>query len=234
MPDPKTRCLIVDDEPLAIQVLLAHAGKVSDLDVVETCSSALAAFEALRRHAIDLVFLDIQMPELTGIELVRSLENPPAVIFTTAHRDFAVEGFELDVVDYLLKPVSLPRFLRAVDKYRRLRAPATPHGADPTPALLTVRADRQTVQIPLDAIRFIESLSDYTKIHTAAKPVVTREKISELERRLEPHGFVRIHRSFIVPLQGIVAFTADRVDIGGQILPIGRSYRHAARARLNP
>lgn len=234
MTDPKTRCLIVDDEPLAIEVIRSHAGKVSDLDVVDACSSAIAAFEVIRKQSIDLVFLDIQMPELTGIELVRSLEHPPAVIFTSAHRDFALEGFELDVVDFLLKPVSLPRFLRAVDKYRRLRAPDVLSLHDLSPVMLTVRADRKTHQIPIGDIQYIESLSDYTKIHAGAKPVVTREKIGDLERRLEPHGFVRIHRSFLVPISGIVAFTAEAVDIGGRTLPIGRSYRQATRDRLRP
>jgi DNA-binding LytR/AlgR family response regulator len=231
----KTRCLIVDDEPIAIKVIQSHLAKVPDVEVVATCMNALEAFEIVRKQAVDLIFLDIQMPELTGLDFVKALEHPPRVIFTTAYREFALEGFEVDAVDYLLKPVSLPRLLRAVDKYRRLRdagAGEDPQAA-PTPGqYLTVRVDRQTLQIRLDDIRYIESLSDYVKIHVQGRAVVSKERISRLADRLAAYGFMRIHRSFLVPVAGVTSFTADEVHVGSQALPIGRTYKQAVLERM--
>ena len=231
----KTRCLLVDDEPLALTVLQSHLDKVPDIDIVATCTNALEAFDIVRKHPIDLIFLDIQMPELTGIGFVKALENPPKIIFTTAYREYALEGFELDVVDYLLKPISLPRLLRAINKYRRLfeadggEAPKAP---TPQSHYLTVRADRQTVKIRLDDIRYIESLSDYVKIHTSGRAIVSKQRISQLAEKLSPHGFLRIHRSFLVPLTQITAFTPDQVSVGGSTLPISRSYKQAVLEQL--
>jgi len=235
MSQKKTRCLIVDDEPIAVRVIRSHLEKIPDMEVVATCQDALEAFEQIGRTEVDLIFLDINMPELSGIELIRSLESPPRVIFTTAHREFALEGFELDVVDYLLKPVSLPRMLKAIDKYRRSaeasREPTEgPGGSDPL--YLTVRSNRENVKVRLDDIRFIESLSDYTKFHTSGKSLVTKRKISHLEEELSDAGFIRIHRSFLVPVARITSYTGDSVTVGDAVLPISRSYKESVLSRL--
>ena len=227
------KCMIVDDEPLAIRVIETHLNKVPDVVIKATCRSALEAIQVVQRQSIDLVFLDIQMPELTGIDFIKSLEHPPSVIFTTAHREFAVEGFELDVVDYVLKPVSLPRLLRALEKYRRQFAEigsSTPQGADSL--VLSVRSNRKTVRISIETIDFIESLSDYVKIHTNGKPIVCKERISRMAEKLEPEGFIRIHRSFLVPVAKISSFSTDEVVIKGQSLPVSRSYRNQVKLYL--
>ena len=236
MNESTTKCLIVDDEPLAVRVIQSHLEKITDMEVAATCHSALDAFDVLRRQSIDLVFLDIQMPELTGIEFIKALDRPPSFIFTTAYRDYALDGFELDAIDYLLKPVSLPRLLKAIDKYRR-QSLSRPGTNDVSHARgnqqLTVRANRQNVNVQLDEILYIESLSDYTKIHTTKTVLVCRERISHLEDRLASEGFLRIHRSFIVPVNRVTSFTAEEVTIGTQSLSISRSYRQKVRERLS-
>jgi DNA-binding LytR/AlgR family response regulator len=174
------------------------------------------------------------MPELTGIGLAETLAPPPRVVFTTAHRDYALQGFELDAVDYLLKPIGLPRLVRAIEKYRRL------HPADaPTPApdeadapMLNIRVNRRTVRVALPAIRYIESLSDYVVIHTDSDAHTTKERISDLAEQLAPHGFLRIHRSFLVAPRHVDAFTAQEVQIGDRTLSVSRTYRKRAMARL--
>ncbi len=226
------RCIIVDDEPLAIKVIASHLNKVSDIEIVATCTDAIAAYEIIQKQQIDLVFLDIQMPELTGIELVKTLEFPPKVIFTTAFRDYALEGFELDVVDYLLKPVSLPRLLRALDKYRRLLPRPAASPAETHRQFLTVRSNRQTRRIPLEEILFIESLSDYVQIHTTAANIITKEKISSLSEKLASDEFLRIHRSFLVSIKSITSFTADTVQVNQHTLPVSRSYRKSVKDRM--
>jgi len=205
------------------------------MEVVDTCENAIEAFERVRELDVDLVFLDINMPELSGVDFVRALESPPRIIFTTAHREYAVEGFDLDVVDYVLKPVSLPRLLKAIDKYRRvtLAEPAATARAEAAePAYFTVRSNRENVKLRIDDIRYIESLSDYTKFHTSGKPVVTKRKISHLEEELAEHGFLRIHRSFLVPVSHVTAYTGDSVSIGEVTLPVSRSYKQAVMTRL--
>jgi len=234
------RCLIVDDEPIAAKVIRTHLEKVPDVVIVAICGNALEAFDLVRKEAVDLLFLDIQMPQLTGLDFVQALEHPPAVIFTTAYRDYAVEGFDLDAVDYLLKPISLPRLLRAVDRFRTLQAlkeaaqqdaPQALQAPHPLPTL-NVRANRQVVKIPLGDILFVESLSDYLKIHTPGRTVVTKQRISRLETRLTPHGFLRIHRSFLVAVSKITAFTAEHVQVGTHTLPISRSYKQTVLGHL--
>ena len=228
----KIYCLIVDDEPLAVQVIATHLEKVSDVEIVATCTSAIKAYELIQSEHIDLVFLDIQMPELTGIDLIKTLEHPPRVIFTTAYRDYAIEGFDLDVVDYLLKPVSLPRLLRALDKYRRLPPSSNPTATDNEDAHLVVRSNRKTVRLALKDILYIESLSDYVNIHMGDEVVTSKERISNLEKKLEEAGFLRIHRSFLVATDKISAFSTDEVQIGQTALPISRSYKQAVKQFL--
>ncbi len=225
------RCLIIDDEPIAIRVLQAHLRKIQDVEIIGQCTNALEALRLVRGEAVDLVFLDIEMPQLTGIGFVEALERPPRFVFTTAHRDYALRGFELDAVDYLLKPISLPRLLRAVEKYRRIRSIAHEEKPEEQQAL-HIRVDRRTVLVDLPDIQYIESLSDYVLIHTAAQTYTTRLRITDLEEQLKPHGFVRIHRSFLVAVRHIDAFTSKEVQVGSRTLPVSRTYRQESLPRF--
>lgn len=247
----KLRCLIVDDEPPAIKVLLSYAENMDNLEVVGTCFNALEAMQALKQQAVDLIFLDIKMPRLLGTEFIRTLRNPPKVIFTTAHKDYAVEGFDLDAVDYLLKPFSFERFLKAMNKvYGNNDMPSAdsaamkatgslitpPHTGNlitptPTPptggAFLYFRVDRKMVRVELDEIVYIESLKDYSRIvRTIQKPLVMKKSISSIEKMLPENQFIRIHRSFIVAIPKVTAYTQHDVEIGGREIPIGKLYRH--------
>ena len=230
------RCLIVDDEPIAIRVLQAHLGKMPEVEVVATCTNALEALRLVRREAVDLAFLDIEMPELTGIGFVEALAHPPRFVFTTAHRDYALQGFELDAVDYLLKPIGFPRLLRAVEKYRQIQGAGHEGSASEADEgegrALNIRTGRRTVRVDLPEIRYAESLSDYVKIHTAAQTHASKLRISDLEEQLAPHGFLRIHRSFVVAVRHVEAFTPKEVQVAGQRLPVSRTYRKQVLARL--
>ena len=228
------RCLIIDDEPIAIRVVVNHLGSVPDVEVVATCTHVAEALTVLRREKIDLVFLDIDMPEVTGIEFVESLVDPPALIFTTAHRDYALRGFELDAVDYLLKPIGFPRLNRAVEKYRRGRSvddvPDAPK-ADP-PALVHLQVDRRTVRVDPADIAYVESLSDYVIVHTDDAPLTSRLRLGDLEAQLAPFRFIRVHRSYLVPIRRVESFTTSNLQIGEATLPIGRTYRHRVMEAL--
>jgi len=233
----KIRCLIVDDEPPAIKVLLSYIENIENLDVAGTCFNALEAMQVLQQQPVDLIFLDIKMPRLLGTEFIRTLRNPPKVIFTTAHKDYAVEGFDLDAVDYLLKPFSFERFLKAINKIGGTSpipgATIPPHVAETTAPSLTqgsflyFRIDRKMTRVELDEILYIESLKDYSRIvRTGQKPLVMKKPISSIEEMLPENQFVRIHRSFIVAIQKVSAYTQHHIEVGDQELPIGKLYRH--------
>jgi len=238
--EKKIVCLAVDDEPPALDILKKYISAVSSLELAGTCNNAVEALNVLQSRNIDLLFLDIQMPQLLGTDLIRSLNRPPKVIFTTAHRKFAVEGFELDATDYLLKPISFTRFLKAVNKVLGggdLQA-EPPQRTDPQPeppsrahshpradAFLHLRTDRKTVQIALDDILYIESIRDYIKVVTRSKTVISKQSISSLEDLLPRDAFIRIHRSYIVSLSKIESYTSELVEIARQELPISRMYR---------
>ncbi|MGB0524761.1 MAG: LytR/AlgR family response regulator transcription factor [Flammeovirgaceae bacterium] len=222
------KCLIIDDEPLAIQIITQHLEQLPDFELVHTFQNPIDGFNFLKTTPIDLLFLDIQMPLLTGIDLIKSLENPPPIIFTTAHRNYAIESYELDVVDYLLKPIAFTRFFKAINKFKSLRqipVPSTPiQHAEPTNDHLYVNANKRYIKVLFAQINYVESIKDYIRIHSGDQTIITKEKISEFEQKL-PHGFLRIHRSFIVNLAKISAFTSKDVEIGEQEIPIGESYK---------
>jgi len=226
----KLRCLLVDDEPPALEVLQAHLREVAHLELVGTCDNALEAFGILQEQPIDLLFLDIKMPKMLGTDFLRSLRHPPQVIFTTAYREYAYEGFELDAVDYLLKPVSLERFLKAVAKAGKTEAPAAPLpeptlAANPD-AFLYFRIDRKMVKVVLRDILYVEGLKDYVKIHlTTGPPLIVKQTINGMEEKLSESNFLRIHRSFIVALDKIRTYSARHVEIAKDELPIGRLFR---------
>lgn len=226
----KINCLAVDDEPPALQVIEKYVSSIPLLQLAATCSNAVDALAVLQNNQIDLLFLDIQMPQILGTDFMRTLVNPPKVIFTTAFRKYAVEGFDLDAVDYLLKPISFERFLKAVNKVMHANIPITDSPAM-APAskeneFIYLRADRKNIKINLEDILFIESLKDYIKVVTKEKTIVTKQSISSLEENLPAKLFARIHRSFIVSVNKIESFTPELIQIAKYELPISRSYRH--------
>jgi DNA-binding LytR/AlgR family response regulator len=226
----KTKCLIVDDEPLARGLIRNHLEKLDNFEIIAECSDAMKALEALHNHKIDLMFMDIQMPQITGIEFLKTLKHPPQVIITTAYRDYAIEGFELDVVDYLLKPITFERFLKAVNKYFQVLGNEQP--AFPSPSTVQedvyiyVKENKRVVKLLLNDILYIEGLSEYVKIHTTDKRIVTKTSMSAMEEKLPETEFLRIHKSYIVSLRKIEAFTATSIEIAGKELPVGRSYKN--------
>jgi len=222
----------VDDEPPAIEVIKKHISLVPSLELSAACINAVTALEVLQQYHIDLLFLDIQMPQILGTDFIRTLKAPPKVIFTTAFRKFAIEGFELDAVDYLLKPISFERFLKAVNKITEAFA----KNDDPIEPLekkkengdlfIYFRADRKVFKIAVGDILFVESLKDYIKVVTIDKTIVTKQSISSLEEMLPMDAFARIHRSYIVSLKKIDSYTLDHIEIANQELPVSRMYRH--------
>lgn len=225
-------CLIVDDEPLARQLLTEYVRKVPYLELVEVCADALAAMEVLRRQPVDLLFLDIQMPEITGLTLLKVLQQKPLVVLTTAYSEYALESYELDVVDYLLKPISFDRFLRAVEKagLRRGGAPLPlpePMGKETSPTYIFVKDGTKLVKIRLADILYVEGLKDYVAIHTRQQKIVTLQRLKNLETQLPPGRFIRIHHSYIVSLEGIDSVHKDKVQVGQVFLPTSDTYRKA-------
>jgi len=233
----KFRCLLVDDEPPALEILRTYITSTPMLEIAGECSHALAAFEFLQLNRVDLIFLDVQMPRLLGTDLLKSIPNPPKVIFITAHRDYAVEGFELGVVDFLLKPYSFDRFLRAVHKVldleQRNQLPNKEPALTQTDRFLYVRADRKMVKVMVDDIQYIESLKDYLRIIVGEQQVITKQTISALEEMLPENDFMRIHRSFIVSLKKIDSYNQHAVFIGKTELPVGPLYKQEIKKRLS-
>lgn len=222
-------CLIVDDEPLAIKVLEAHIANIPSLVVGDTCGNAFTAMDILRQGKTDLMFLDIHMPKLMGHEFLRTLRSPPKVIFTTAYREYALDAFELDALDYLLKPVTLERLLKAVNKLGQPIVADEKQEAAIVEAegFVYFRAERKMVKVKYTDMVYVESMKDYVKIiRVNEKPLLVKQSISSLAEVLPANLFLRVHRSFIVALDKIAAFTNHDVEIGGREIPIGRLYSH--------
>ncbi|HVV05119.1 MAG TPA: LytTR family DNA-binding domain-containing protein [Puia sp.] len=230
-------CLAVDDEPPALDVVTRYISAIPHLHLAGACSNAVQALAMLQQQSIDLLFLDIQMPRILGTQFLRTLKNPPKVIFTTAYRKFAVEGFELDAVDYLLKPITFQRFLKAVNKVMDLPGQDTPPTPSPaknnSPEFIHIRADRKMQKVAIDDIIYIESLRDYSKIVTRSKKIITRQPISSIENNLPADSFIRIHRSYLVSIRKIESYTNEFVEIAQQELPIGRMYRLSLLSALS-
>ena len=236
----KIRCLLIDDEPFAREVLKQHLSKVDALELAGTCTNALEAIDFLQKQHVDLLFLDIQMPQLLGTTFFRTLKNPPKVIFTTAFRKYAVEGFELDAVDYLLKPISFERFLKAVNKI--FHSDMAPEGISTTllettataPApFLYFRVDKKMVKILINDILYIESVKDYIRIVMENRTVLTKYVLSSLEEILPPDTFLRIHKSYIVAIRKIDSYKAGTIAVGKYELPVGRVFKHEVSRVLN-
>lgn len=233
----KLSCLIIEDEPLAAELLEDYVNQVSFLDLKGICKDALFALERLETEAIDVIFLDIHLPKLKGLEFLRSLKQKPQTILTTAYHQYALEAFEEEVVDYLMKPIAFPRFLKAVNKLKRESRDST-SSSPPSELAQSSRpfhffaVNKKKVKVFFDEILYVESLKDYARICTAEQEVITRMPISELEEMLQAHGLLRIHRSFIVAVDKIRAYSATEVEVGGKTLPIGRSYKELVGQRM--
>ena len=223
------RYIVIDDEQLSRKLIVSHAAKVDSLVFAGECSNAIDGANLLRKTRVDIIFLDIQMPELTGLEFIKTLKAPPAIVLTTAHREFAADAFELDVVDYLVKPISFERFLKAVNKltlYHQANEPSeTP---SEVPGMIYVKADRKVFPVELGEILYIESLDNYVKVHLRNRTITTRENITQFEAMLPSTQFVRIHRSFIVSRKHIESISSETVQISGKELPIGRAFKQTA------
>jgi len=225
------KCIIVDDEPLAIQIIEGYISRVPQLKLCGTCSDAMEAFQLLGSTKVDLMFLDIEMPGLTGIDFLKSITDRPQVIFTTAYREYAFDSYEVGVVDYLLKPVSFSRFFKAISKYQQLNTPSgqavvTPQKTQLDGGSIYVYADKKNVKVYFSDIRYIESIKDYVRLHLEDKNVVSKDTISRYEASL-PSQFIRVHRSYIVNTEHITAFTHQDIEIGDKEIPIGASYKRS-------
>ncbi len=222
----KIRCLIVDDEPLAIQLLQKHIAQLEFFEVAGTCQNAIQALALLNKQTIDLLFIDIKMPQLSGLDLLKTLRNPPKTILTTAYREFALDGFELGVVDYLLKPITFDRFFKSVERYLNTANYAMPEVfSSSEEQFVYLKSGHKFFKLNTQDILYAESLKDYVQVHTRDQVIVSKYKISDLENELNGKGFLRIHRSFIVNLKHVTAFTSNDVEIGKLELPIGETYK---------
>jgi two-component system LytT family response regulator len=222
----KIKCLLVDDEPLALQLLQKHIAQLDFFEVAGTCSNAVKALELLNRYDIDLLFLDIRMPQISGVELLKTLRNPPRTILTTAYREYALDGYDLDVVDYLLKPVTFDRFFKAVEKYLRSSNQPSPELLSSSePQYIYLKSGYKYYKTDVKDIVYAESKKDYVHVYTKEKVIVSKYKLGDLEKELEGKGFLRIHRSYMVNLQHMTAFTANDIEIGSIELPVGDNYR---------
>ena len=235
-------CIIVEDEPLARQLLEQYVRKVPHLELLKAFSNPLEALDFLRNNEVDILFSDIQMPEITGITLLKILQKKPLIILTTAYSEYAIEGYELDVIAYLLKPITFEKFLKAVEKATQLKSEKQPlieekkslyteGGTAPIPAdiqqFIFVKDGTKLVKIRLPDILYIEGLKDYVSIYTREKKIVTLQTLKSLETQLPDNQFIRIHNSYIVSLEGIDAIDKERVQIGKSFLPISDTYRKA-------
>lgn len=220
--------IIVDDEPLAIEVIETYLSQFPELKLKAKCSNAVEAFEALESAEIDLMFLDIQMPQISGIDFLKSLKNPPKVIFTTAFSNFAVEGFELNAVDYLLKPFSLERFSKAVQKFLEIytkKENKTTLLSEDEPDYIFVKADKKLIKVRFEDIFYVEGLKDYVMLHTPTGRIVTLQTMKSLEEKLPSDIFIRVHRSYIVNLKLIELLEANSVLVNKKKIPIGKNYK---------
>jgi DNA-binding LytR/AlgR family response regulator len=233
----KTRCLIVDDEPLARELIRGHIQKLENFEVVAECDNAMKAMDSLRSHHVDLMFLDIKMPQMTGIDFLKTLKKPPKVIITTAFSQYALDGFELDVVDYLMKPVTFERFFKSINKFFQSSATDTVeieggNGINEE-AFIYVKENKKIIKIYLKEIHFIEGLNEYIRIHTDNRRVVVKSSLHSIEERLPSEQFIRIHKSYIISIPRIRAFNATTIELENAKLRIGRNYKNQVFSALH-
>jgi len=229
----KIRCLIVDDEPVALDIPKNHISKIDFLEIVQACRNATEAFNSISSSEIDLIFLDINIPGISGIAFAKSINKDIKIIFTTAYREFAIEGFDLHAADYLLKPISYERFLDAVNNFRDIYSiKATIDQPGSSADFFFVKIDRKMHKIDFQKILWIESLSDYLKIETTEGTKVTRETISSIEEKLPNSQFLRIHRSYIIAIDKIESYSNEELIIRNNSIPISRTYKEKIIKKL--
>lgn len=233
----KFNCLILEDEPLAAEVLQDYINQIPFLECSQVCRDGIYALQVLQSKKIDVLFLDIHLPKIKGLDFLRTLPRPPQVIITTAYRDYALDGYELNVVDYLLKPISFNRFVTAVNKLKNIndKNDAIPPAAGATqhePAFLLININKKRIKVPGTDILYIESRREYVNIVTSTQSYLTKCTITEMEMQLGNINFLRVHRSFLVAIDKIGAFTATAVELGSHTIPIGRSYRENVQTIL--
>jgi DNA-binding LytR/AlgR family response regulator len=233
----KLRCLLIDDEPPALKVLANYISNINGLEIVAQCKNAIEALDILHEKAVDVIFLDIKMPKLLGTEFLKNLSHPPKVIFVTAYRDYAIDGYDLDAVDYLVKPVSFERFFKAITKLNRIigKEPITTsieYKSDSKP-FVYLKVDRDMKKVFINDILYIESWKDYIKLFlTSGKNLLVKQSISAMENLLSEHKFLRIHRSYMVSLDKISGYNGLSVQLSDNEIPIGRLYKQAVMERL--
>ncbi len=227
----KTKCVIIDDEPLAIEVIESYINKMNDLELTGKFTNPIIAFEKIRSDTPDLIFLDIEMPELSGIDFIRTLANPPAIIFTTAYREYALEGFELEALDYLLKPVSFERFLRAINKYYKIysspvQTKITEQLPGPEQEYIYIKENKKAVKVFLRDILYLESLKDYVKVVCKECKIITKSTMNHFGEILPEEKFLRIHRSTIIARSAIKTVSHSMIETGNRQFTIGRNYKN--------
>ncbi len=225
-------CLVIDDEAPALRILVDFIDSLPHLKLVAACPNAIEALQQIQQHQIDLLFLDIQMPQILGTDFIRSLPHPPKVIFTTAYRKYAVDGFDLNAVDYLLKPISFDRFLKAVNKVMNIHLTTLQANqntgdkvATPFPDYIILRTDRRNIKVYLKEINYIESVKDYVKVVLDKSTFLTKMTIQNIEKTLPPENFIRVHRSFIIHISKIHNFSNGLITISAITIPVSRTYR---------
>ena len=233
----KYTCLIVDDEQLARKLLEEFVAKVPMLELKGMCKNPLEAMDILKSEHIDIMFLDIQMPELTGVEFIKTLQYKPATIFTTAYSEYALEGYELDVIDYLVKPFPLDRFIKAVNKAiefidLKRSAGKIDQGNNLDSNYILLHADHKIYKVNLDDIQYIEGLKEYVSYYTKEKRIIVLQSLKSIEESLPSNKFIRVHRSYIVPISRIKTLDGNQVQIGDKLIPIGRSYKEEVLKRV--
>lgn len=226
------RCFILDDEPLAVRVIEQHLSGFQQIDVCGTSTDPVEALPRIKTLQPDLLFVDIQMPDISGLELIASLRQRPEIIITTAYREYAVDGFELDVLDYLIKPIPFPRFVTAIEKFLNVRQKAADAPEKVSPEYILVKADRKTIRLRLSDILYIEGVKDYVKIVLTGQTIMTKVSIGHFLAELPGDQFIQVHKSFIVPIERITAYTAHDVEIGKVEIPIGRSFKDGVMSVL--
>jgi DNA-binding LytR/AlgR family response regulator len=232
------RCLVIDDEPPAREIIRRYIQEVPHLELMGECGNALDALVRLQQTPVDLLFLDIRLPQLSGTDFLKALRQPPKVIFTTAYQEYALEGYELDAVDYLLKPIRFDRFIKAINKaFQQTGHKAIPEQAPvienhQQDSFVYFRADRKMVKVMLSDILYVESMKDYVKVVMTGGTLITKQSITSVEAMLPDKLFIRSHRSFIVSLAHIRTFTNDIIEIGKTEIPIGKLFRNAVMDRL--
>lgn len=217
----KLNCLIVDDEPPAHRVLEKYIAKINSLELTGNCYTAFDAIDFLYHNSVDILFLDIEMPELSGLDMLKTLSNPPAVILTTAYSQFALEGYELGVVDYLLKPIRFERFLKSISRITERKDFVAGNSFD----YFFVKADGIQHKINFDDIRFIEAFGNFVKVHLNQHTLLSAETMTEIQHRLPETIFLRVHKSFIINIKRVVMIEGNQIFVGNEIIPIGTSFR---------